>query len=115
MPTRTESSPAEPADVMPIPPSSLLVHPRIRDLAAGVVTRVTAADAGWTFLNMEVRRLGGGERWTHDTGDHEAAFVFLGGRCAAESTRGRVFFTSGNDLDRYVVWDYVSRKREIIG
>jgi uncharacterized protein with von Willebrand factor type A (vWA) domain len=33
----------------------------------------------------------------------------------AESTRGRVFFTSGNDLDRYVVWDYVSRKREIIG
>jgi len=32
----------------------------------------------------------------------------------AESTRGRVFFTAGNDLDRYVVWDYVSRKREII-
>lgn len=33
----------------------------------------------------------------------------------AESTRGRVLFTAGNDLDRYVVWDYVSRKREIIG
>lgn len=32
----------------------------------------------------------------------------------AESTRGRVFFTAGNDLDRYVVWDYVRRKREII-
>lgn len=32
----------------------------------------------------------------------------------AESTRGRVFFTAGNDLDRYVVWDYVSRKREIV-
>jgi uncharacterized protein with von Willebrand factor type A (vWA) domain len=33
----------------------------------------------------------------------------------AESTQGRVFFTAGNDLDRYVVWDYVQRRREIIG
>lgn len=32
----------------------------------------------------------------------------------AESTEGRVFFTAGNDLDRYVVWDYLNRKREII-
>jgi uncharacterized protein with von Willebrand factor type A (vWA) domain len=32
----------------------------------------------------------------------------------AESTKGRVFFTAGRDLDRYVVWDYVQRKREII-
>ena len=33
----------------------------------------------------------------------------------AESTRGRVFFTAGKDLDRYVVWDYVSsRRRQII-
>lgn len=33
----------------------------------------------------------------------------------AESTRGRVFFTAGNDLDRFVVWDYVNRRRSIIG
>lgn len=33
----------------------------------------------------------------------------------AESTKGRVFFTAGNDLDRFVVWDYVSRKREVLG
>lgn len=32
----------------------------------------------------------------------------------AETTKGRVFFTAGNDLDRYVVWDYYSRRREII-
>ena len=32
----------------------------------------------------------------------------------SESTTGRVFFTSGGDLDRFVVWDYVNRKREII-
>jgi len=32
----------------------------------------------------------------------------------AESTAGRVFFTAGNDLDRYVVWDYLNRRREIV-
>ncbi|MCH7546907.1 MAG: hypothetical protein IID30_10960 [Planctomycetes bacterium] len=32
----------------------------------------------------------------------------------AEMTRGRVFFTGGNDLDRFVVWDYVKRRRKII-
>ena len=32
----------------------------------------------------------------------------------AEQTKGRVFFTSGNDLDRFVLWDYVERKREIL-
>ena len=32
----------------------------------------------------------------------------------AEQTKGRVFFTAGNDLDRFVLWDYVERKREIL-
>ncbi|TWU23753.1 VWA domain-containing protein [Bythopirellula polymerisocia] len=32
----------------------------------------------------------------------------------AESTKGRVFFTAGRDLDRYVVWDYLKRRREIL-
>ena len=32
----------------------------------------------------------------------------------AESTRGRVFFTGGRDLDRYVVWDYIRRRRLLI-
>ncbi len=32
----------------------------------------------------------------------------------AEQTKGRVFFTAGNDLDRFVLWDYVDRKREIL-
>ncbi|MAE67825.1 MAG: hypothetical protein CMJ18_26515 [Phycisphaeraceae bacterium] len=32
----------------------------------------------------------------------------------AEPTKGRVFFTAGRDLDRYVVWDYVKRKKQII-
>jgi uncharacterized protein with von Willebrand factor type A (vWA) domain len=33
----------------------------------------------------------------------------------AESTRGRVFFTVGKELDRFVVWDYLQRRRQIIG
>ncbi len=32
----------------------------------------------------------------------------------AESTSGRVFFTAGRDLDRYVVWDYLARRRDIL-
>jgi len=35
-------------------------------------------------------------------------------RRLCESTAGRVFFTAGKDLDRYVVWDYLKRRREII-
>lgn len=31
-----------------------------------------------------------------------------------ESTQGRVFFTAGSNLDRFVVWDYIKRKREMI-
>jgi uncharacterized protein with von Willebrand factor type A (vWA) domain len=33
----------------------------------------------------------------------------------AEATKGRVFFTGGRDLDRFVVWDYVKQRRSIIG
>lgn len=32
----------------------------------------------------------------------------------AESTRGRVFFTGGRDLDRFVVWDYIHRRQLLI-
>jgi len=33
----------------------------------------------------------------------------------AEAARGRVFFTAGRDLERFVVWDYHGRRRSIIG
>jgi uncharacterized protein with von Willebrand factor type A (vWA) domain len=32
----------------------------------------------------------------------------------AESTRGRVFFTGGRDLDRFVIWDYLRRRRMLV-
>lgn len=33
----------------------------------------------------------------------------------AETTQGRVIFTGGDDLDRFVLWDYVSGRRRLIG
>jgi uncharacterized protein with von Willebrand factor type A (vWA) domain len=35
-------------------------------------------------------------------------------RQMAETTKGRVLFTAGKDLDRFVLWDYLSRRRKII-
>ncbi|MCP4939323.1 MAG: VWA domain-containing protein [Phycisphaeraceae bacterium] len=32
----------------------------------------------------------------------------------AESTSGRVVFTGGEDLDRFVIWDYLSKRRQVI-
>jgi uncharacterized protein with von Willebrand factor type A (vWA) domain len=32
----------------------------------------------------------------------------------AESTKGRVIFAAGRELDRYVVWDYISRRKTIV-
>jgi uncharacterized protein with von Willebrand factor type A (vWA) domain len=31
-----------------------------------------------------------------------------------EMTQGRVIFTAGRDLDRFVVWDYIKRRKSII-
>lgn len=36
-------------------------------------------------------------------------------RAMAERTKGRVFFTGGKNLDRFVLWDYVGQRRKIIG
>ena len=33
----------------------------------------------------------------------------------ARAARGRVFFTGGKELDRFVVWDYLTRRRSVIG
>ena len=32
----------------------------------------------------------------------------------AEQTKGRVVFTAGRDLDRFVVWDYIKRRKMIV-
>lgn len=47
--------------------------------------------------------------WSQSSEDVQFAYRL------AESTRGRVFFTGGRDLDRFVLWDYVQQRRQIIG
>ena len=65
------------------------IRPTIRADEPDVVTRVTAADAGWELLNVEVRRLDRGGTWRHRPGEHEAALVVLGGRCSVRSSAGQ--------------------------
>lgn len=67
---------------------SLLIRPHSPAVESGVVTDVTATEAGWEFLNVEIRRLGKGAEWSHETGAYETALVILGGQCAIESNRG---------------------------
>lgn len=47
--------------------------------------------------------------WSQSSEDIQFAYRL------ARAARGRVFFTSGRDLDRFVVWDYLARRRSIIG
>lgn len=35
-------------------------------------------------------------------------------RRLAEQTKGRVIYTTGRELERFVVWDYVKRRKAII-
>lgn len=46
--------------------------------------------------------------WSQSSEDVQFAYRL------AESTAGRVFFTAGKELDRYVIWDYLKRRREIV-
>ncbi len=48
------------------------------------------------------------QSWSQSREDIQFAYKL------AESTTGRVFFTAGKELDRFVVWDYVNRRRSII-
>ncbi len=48
------------------------------------------------------------DSWSQTSDDVKFAYRL------AENTRGRVFFTAGRELDRYVVWDYLNRRREIL-
>jgi uncharacterized protein with von Willebrand factor type A (vWA) domain len=46
--------------------------------------------------------------WSQTREDVQFAYA------VAEATKGRVFFAGGKDLDRFVVWDYLNRKREVV-
>jgi 5-deoxy-glucuronate isomerase len=55
---------------------------RSRDQAGtGVFAEVSAAQAGWEYLNMAARRMNSGQRWGGFTGSFEYVHVILGGVC----------------------------------
>lgn len=68
---------------------NLVFRPRPRGADdGGVINRVTADEAGWSLLNAEIRHLREGQRWSHESGDHELLIVLFGGRCAIRSSKG---------------------------
>jgi len=56
--------------------------------ANGIFAHVTAAEAGWQYLNMAARRMRQGETWATNSGDYEYAHVILGGRCNIRTNEG---------------------------
>lgn len=46
--------------------------------------------------------------WNQSSEDVQFAYKMV------EATKGRVIFTAGRDLDRYVIWDYIQRRKQII-
>lgn len=54
----------------------------------GIFASISAAEAGWDFLNMAARRLNAGQTWSASTGGDEYAHVILGGVCTIRTGRG---------------------------
>lgn len=48
------------------------------------------------------------QSWSQSQEDVQFAYKVV------QATKGRVIFTAGRDLDRYVVWDYIKRRKQII-
>ncbi len=66
---------------------TMLIHARDAG-GSGVFAEVSAAQAGWEYLNMAARRLKAGETWGANTGDYEYAHVILGGVCTIRTSQG---------------------------
>jgi 5-deoxy-glucuronate isomerase len=54
----------------------------------GVFAEVSAAQAGWDYLNLEARRMNSGQRWGGLTGGYEFVHVILGGVCNIHTSAG---------------------------
>jgi 5-deoxy-glucuronate isomerase len=54
----------------------------------GIFASVSAAQAGWQYLNMAALRLNNGQSYASQTGEHEHLSVVLGGRCNVRTSHG---------------------------
>lgn len=64
--------------------SPLVRHPK----PIGSYQKISAADAGWTHLNMEARLMQKGEVWEGNTGENEYGFILLSGNYTVETSHG---------------------------
>lgn len=62
----------------------LLIKPE----QSNVYQKVTAREAGWSYLNFTASIMKKGAVWEFDTEDNECALVILGGVCSVNSSRG---------------------------
>jgi 5-deoxy-glucuronate isomerase len=94
--------------------SPLLFSPDEHVRSGAVINDIHAQQAGWHYLNMEIRQLQAGERWHHHTGQYESVVVILGGSCTL-TTRENTWKRLGQ---RTSVFDgmptafYISRNQE---
>jgi 5-deoxy-glucuronate isomerase len=67
----------------------LVVHSKtFTDGQSGEMLHFTREGVDWQWMSMSARRLNPGERYQTNTDGEEAAFVILGGRCAADWGKG---------------------------
>lgn len=52
-----------------------------------LLNSVTAQEAGWDYLNCEIRAYDKGQAWSAETGENEAALVILQGQCKVETDK----------------------------
>jgi 5-deoxy-glucuronate isomerase len=55
---------------------------------SGIFASITAADAGWEYLNLKALRLNKEQPYSDSTENCEVAFVILGGICHVQSSAG---------------------------
>ena len=67
--------------------SSLLIPSSDRG-SEGVFAEVTAENAGWTYLNMQARRMNAGSSFSGKTGAQEIVHVIFGGICSIDTSAG---------------------------
>lgn len=77
---------------------SLVVRPQLSGNHCGVVNTISAGDAGWKNLNMNLRRMKQGDTWDTFTSGFEMAIVLLGGRCHVKAG-GKQFENIGGRRD----------------
>ena len=81
---------------MPMPNSSLLVHPD-RQAKGGRETHVTPENAGWSYVGFDLWRLQKGRAAEEATGEREACLVFVSGKGEVEAGGKKLGAAGGRD------------------